>query len=402
MIRELYQQTLREISLNVTSGEIDSLRKKNITKSGCRVYDSGYLGIAGILGQPDEKTWAQAKANLTRKIPCPWGAETGKQRKVSYGGQMEPEAFLAEVEKLLAALLQAYPQFIFSNKLNWVTEETSLRNDMGLDYFCQNSYAEVGILVRAQESANIFDTVIGGTYQNFVAENVLKEASEILEAHLHPISLPEGEKAAVIAGIDLFDRAWSEGLHTQKLARNASPFSGKLGKQLFSQDFTLQVNRSNTSDYKFPFFDAEGTTLEGDAISLIENGVLLRGYSDKKSAEEHGVALTASAAGNYDDVPSLSAAALDVKPTGKTIDEILNGRPALYIMPSGGDVTPDGSFATPVQIAYLYQNGHFLGRLPEFSLRGNLYELFGKDYLGCAQFVPSVGSRCVLEMTIVR
>ena len=81
MIRELYQQTLREISLNVTSGEIDSLRKKNITKSGCRVYDSGYLGIAGILGQPDEKTWAQAKANLTGKFPAPGVRKPGNSAK---------------------------------------------------------------------------------------------------------------------------------------------------------------------------------------------------------------------------------------------------------------------------------------------------------------------------------
>lgn len=401
-MQELYQQTLREISLNVTSGEIDSLRKKNITKSGCRVYDGGCLGIAGTLGQPDAKTWAQAKANLSRKIPCPWGLEIGKQRSVFYGAQMEPETFLAEAEKLLAALRREFPQFVFSNKLNWVEEETALKNDAGLDYFCRNAYADVSILVRAQDSANIFDTVIGGTYQDFAVEKIFAEAAEVLEAHLNPVSLPAEENVAVITGIDLFDRAWSEGLNAQKLARNASAFSGKLGQQLFSPDFTLLVNRSDTSDYKFPFFDAEGTTLDNDTIPLIEKGVLLRGYGDKKSAWEHGAALTASAWGNYDDVPALFAAALDAAPTGKTMDEILDGRPALYIMPSGGDVTPDGSFATPVQIAYVYQNGRLIGRLPEFSLRGNLYELFGKDYLGCAQFMPGVGRRCVLEMTLVR
>ena len=39
MIKELYQQTVREVSLNVSAGRVDSLRRKNITKSGCRVYD---------------------------------------------------------------------------------------------------------------------------------------------------------------------------------------------------------------------------------------------------------------------------------------------------------------------------------------------------------------------------
>ena len=32
MVKELYQTILRETSLNVTSGEIDSIRKKSITR----------------------------------------------------------------------------------------------------------------------------------------------------------------------------------------------------------------------------------------------------------------------------------------------------------------------------------------------------------------------------------
>ena len=76
-----------------------------------------------------------------------------------------------------------------------------------------------------------------------------------------------------------------------------------------------------------------------------------------------------AADGAYDDAPALSLPPLSVRPTGKTLEEILDGRPALYVLTSGGDVTPDGSFATPVQMAYLYQNGRLIGRLPEFGLR---------------------------------
>ena len=73
MVKELYQTILRETSLNVTSGEIDSIRKKSITKSGCRVYDGSYLGVSGVLGEPTPEAWTQAEANLSRRIPCPWG-----------------------------------------------------------------------------------------------------------------------------------------------------------------------------------------------------------------------------------------------------------------------------------------------------------------------------------------
>lgn len=56
MVKELYQEITREVTLNVTVGRVDSVRRKNITKSGCRVYRDGCVGVAGCLGQPTEET----------------------------------------------------------------------------------------------------------------------------------------------------------------------------------------------------------------------------------------------------------------------------------------------------------------------------------------------------------
>lgn len=405
MVKELYQTTLREVSLNVTSGEIDSLRKKNITKSGCRVYDGGHVGIAGTLGQPTEETWKHARANLSRKLSCPWGPETGKTRQVSLGKSMDAEAFLARAEKLMATLRQDFPQFVFSNKLNWMEEEWRLHNDAGLDYRWQDAGAIISLLVRAQDSVNIFDTGLEAVYRDFDPEALLTGFREILEAHLNPIPLPDAEKLPVITsgGLYLFSRAWEEGLNGQKLARNASPWSGKVGQKLFSENFTLRADRT-AENLLTPFFDVEGSTLPEDTLPFIENGVLRRGYADKKCAHDHGGDVTAAASGSYDDMPALSAPPLSVQPTGKTLEEILEGRPAIYCMvASGGDVTSDGSFASPVQMAYLYQNGRLVGRLPEFGIRGNLTELLGNGYLGCSTDRSYDSQRqCVMEMTIVR
>ena len=101
MVKELYQTILRETSLNVTSGEIDSIRKKSITKSGCRVYDGSYLGVSGVLGEPTPEAWTQAEANLSRRIPCPWGPETGKRRTCRRGTAMDAGRFLQLAEELL-------------------------------------------------------------------------------------------------------------------------------------------------------------------------------------------------------------------------------------------------------------------------------------------------------------
>ena len=402
MVKELYQTILRETSLNVTSGEIDSIRKKSITKSGCRVYDGSYLGVSGVLGEPTPEAWTQAEANLSRRIPCPWGPETGKRRTCRRGTAMDAGRFLQLAEELLKTLRQDFPQFIFSNKINFTEDEVRLQNDGGLSYAWQDAAVQMSLLVRAQDSVNIFDTGIGSVYRTFDLEQVLKEAGEMLEAHLNPIALPDVEKLPVLGSPGMFELAWAEGLNGQKLARNASPWSGMVGQKLFADCFTLEVDRSSQNFFE-PFFDPEGSCLEGDTLPLIENGVFRRGYADKKCAWEQHMEPTAAASGAYDDVPALALPSLSVRPTGKTLEELLDGRPALYVLTSGGDITPDGSFATPVQMAYLYQNGRLVGRLPEFGLRGNLTDLLGKDFLGCSQDRPyDSANACVMEMTIVR
>ena len=45
-------------------------------------------------------------------------------------------------------------------------------------------------------------------------------------------------------------------------------------------------------------------------------------------------------------------------------------------------MTPAGDFATPVQTAYLCRDGLPVGRLPEFSFRGSVFDLLGGGFLG--------------------
>ena len=102
MIRESYKITVRETSLNISQSKVDSVRKKEIVKSGCRVYADGYIGIAGTLGEATEKTWAEAEANLALKIPYPFLPEKNVQRTRDLRVMdMSDEAFIRNVEDLL-------------------------------------------------------------------------------------------------------------------------------------------------------------------------------------------------------------------------------------------------------------------------------------------------------------
>lgn len=392
MVKELYQIKVREIALNITNGEVDSVRKKNVTKSGCRVYDNGCIGIAGVLGEPTEATWAQAEKALDAGVPYPYEPTAGLVRTRTLGQMPAEGELISGIESLLATLRAEFPGFVFSNKVKAIEETVSLKNDLGLCLEDVQCSVGIGIVVKEEASANVFDTFISWEGRTLDTEAALNMGRQILRAHMNVIPMPEGRLPSLFGAATVGGMV-GDYLDVQKLKKGASLLSGKEGTRVFAETFNLSASRD--ADTYVTFFDAEGTTLPNDRLPLIEHGVLLRGIADKKNAADYEAELTASAYGGYDDVPSLGAHpyALPVLPTG-TLNEILNGQDAVFIATaSGGDITPAGDFATPVQTAYLCREGRLVGRLPELNFRGNIFDLLGKDYLGCSSDKPFDDSR---------
>lgn len=50
-----------------------------------------------------------------------------------------------------------------------------------------------------------------------------------------------------------------------------------------------------------------------------------------------------------------------------------------------GDYTPQGDFATPVQVAYLVKNGCFVGKFPPLQLNSTFLTMFAKDFIGISK-----------------
>ena len=389
MIKELYQQTVREVSLSVSAGRVDSLRRKRITKSGCRVYENGYLGVAGCLGQPTADTWAAAERALARQGPTA-PPETGKERIREQGEALIPaEAFRAGCEELLSTLRTEFPDFVLSNKLQMMDVEMRLENDGGLKYVDRKrSYAMI-LVVKQVGSPNMFDSHLLGVSRRFDREGWLAQARQVLTAHRTLLPMPEGERFLILdsamgdalQNFSILDKA----LSGREYLAGTSLFQGKLGQQLFDPRVTLSYDVAGTQWLARDdvFFDKEGTTLPGDRVDLIENGVLKTLETNKKYAAQLGLASTGGAFGDYDSAPALAALPLILASTGETLAQLTAGRDCIFpLIASGGEWTDAGDYATPVQCAYLFRDGKLAGRLPEFNLSVKLNELFGKDFVG--------------------
>lgn len=407
MIREQYRSTVLDTTLNVVNSEIESVRNKNITRTSQRVYRDGFIGVAGAIGGfSPENLLREAEDALDQKIEYP--AEPSKAWVLSYDMRrniISDKEFLNECRALLEELKERQPHFIFSNKISLTETSSGMINDAGLNLNYTDRSLAFGLLFKEKSSTSVFDGVLGLQERKYDRKLILDEFDMVLNAYGEKVGLPEKGRYPVFFTVD--DAPVNKFLTDLKadiFASGGSLFSGKTNQKVFHDSFTFSQNLDPHTVYNTPFFDAEGTVNPGFTFNFIENGVLKAPYCDKKTARKYGFMPTGSAAAPYDGVPQSSLLRPYMKRTGNDLKALLGGQKGIIVlMAEGGDFTPQGDYATPVQLALLFDGKNLTGRLPEFNLSSNICDMFGKGFRGVAQnsFLPfSTSDYVVLEMTV--
>ena len=386
MTTEIYKVRSKKTTLSVTNNTISAINKSDTEKTGFRIYDNGCIGVAGAIGKYNENQLAdRAKHMLKFKIPydCEPASDISRTEDLSDSFTLTDEDFVRSSGEVLAMLANEYPRFSFSHKIFYDESETQLSNDRGAGLSCRDKSVQFEMLVKHKASKSMMDGIGAATIRGFDKDAIFSSLSEICACFEDEVSPPEEKMPVVILINQEFQlQKFLTDLNGRAMGTNASLFSGKLGQKLFADHFSLCVQRGPREHYQC-FFDAEGTVLPDDRFFLIENGVLKSPYSSKKTAKQYGFEITGSAGGEYDSVPDTSYGSIGVQPGDKTIKELLGGRKAVYVVfASGGDFTSQGEYASPVQSAFLFDGTSLLGRLPQLSIRSNVFDMFGKDFIG--------------------
>ena len=392
MIKEIYTIKSKETILTVANNKITAVQKSDTTKTGLRLYEQGKIGIAGAIGNYDENAlMGKAKQMLNFNIPyLPLPTkELKREENLSNEFTLSEVDFFKASEELLEKLSHSYPQFSFNHKITLEESEISLTNDLGTNLVSKDKSVDVSLLFKHKDSKNLMDglgSTKGRGYDVVDAFRVISQPCGCFEEKVPLPTVNAGEKIPVIFLYDtnLPLMKFMTDLNGHAFGAGASLFSNKIGEQLFGEHFTLKVSRNTKTDY-LPFFDSEGTILQGGTFNLIEKGILKSPYTSKRVANQYGFAPTSCGFGDYDAIPDTAPVGLDIESSGKTLDELLKGQKAIYVIASmGGDFTPQGEFASPIQSAFLYENGALLGRLPQLSMRSNVFDMFGQDFIGLA------------------
>ncbi len=390
MHREKYTISTRQISLNVVQTEIESIRRKNISKTGLRVYKEGLIGCAGAIGSyREEALLKRALKSLQGNVRYGFELSKNQQRSKDLRRKfIDKKNILEEFSEFLERVKKAQPNFIFANKINLTEEEYQVQNDAGLDLTHADRVLEVGLLFKEKSSVNVMDGFAGFWGRDYDRELGVEEINKICNAYQNPVDLPKKKKLPVIfrSGDMVPFLKFLKDLEGNSYGSKSSLFSNKREQKIFSEDFTLYQSRNSSDTLLTPFFDVEGTTNNHDRYTLINDGVLMAPFTDKRAAEKYQLPVTGAAAAEYDGIPVIGRPHLTIKGSTKTAKELLGGEPGVLVMiASGGDFTPQGNFGSPVQLAFLFDGEKIIGKLPELKISSNVMDMYGKDFIGVSK-----------------
>lgn len=407
MIKETYTSSTLDTTINVMNSKIESVRFKNIEKTSIRIYKDGYIGVAGAIGDFDRHTLEQeAIEALDQKIEYPGSPSINFTKSMDLREKIISEnAFLHEMETLLELLNQQQPDFIYSNKISLTNGHAHMENEAGLKLEYCDKALKIGLVFKDKGSANVFDGYFEFEERQYDRNRMLLEMNQFLSAYKERIALPKKKRLPVlfVKNEAPILKLYTD-LNGELYAAGSSIFSGKAGQKLFHEDFSFSQSLDPKDVINTPFFDAEGTVNADYGFTFIEKGILKAPYTDKRTAKKYGLELTGSSAATYDGVPSCQLLSFDFGKSEKSVKELLGGEPGILVMvTAGGDFTPDGQYAAPIQLSYLFDGKNLLGRLPEITLTSNVFDMFGKDYRGVGNdkvFPYSNNKLIVMEMDV--
>lgn len=372
-----------EYSVSVTGNRVESLRVKENLQTTIRVYDGNNIGIAGAIGHADEAALRkEAQEKLAGGIPYPCLLNENQTRSEDNSKEIVAKSgYVKTMKKLIKRLAETYPDFIFSNKINMTDVEQDYENSKNTRFHYKDSLLTFALCIKAKSSTNIMDLFYEHETKAYDEDAIVSDVGKLLGAYNNVLEMPEN--VPVIIGAEILFFAFSDFV-AEKYQSGSSLFGGKLGSKIFDERVSVYSDRSPSKDKAVCFFDAEGVVSPDDKFYFIKDGVFSGLITYKRSAHNFQLPLSGGAQAAFDGVPSIGAEGVRLGNTAKSLKELVKGK-AIYVwVTSGGDMTPDGNIGAPVMLAYLYEDGKLVGRLPEFGITGSIFDVLGKDFIGVA------------------
>lgn len=395
--KEKYTSHGQISNVSIQENEIVRFNKTDELEQSFRVYKDGKAGIYFQQGKMnDDEGYAKAEKNLELDRPYPFELETGNRSRDKVEKLPTDAELMALAKKCLKFLKKNYPDYTFEGEVGSQCFLEKAENDLGLNYSNRDGNTTAGFSFKHKDSKDISDGYFSFTARTFSYNKFKAFANRWLENFTVQVEMPE--ECIIMDQYYELTGKLKQCLDVEALKRGTSLLSGKIGQEIFSKDFSVLHDVSDKTTWMTKFWDGDCLVPKGDKVYFIKNGKVLRGYADKKTAKKYHVkAIPGSACTSFNDIPKNGGANMTIKPSRKSAKELLNGKLAIIPIQSfGGGFKEKGEYTMPVQIGLLTDGEKILGRVPPFTISTNMFDMFGKDFIGVSKYNQIKNDKVIL------
>jgi PmbA protein len=167
-------------------------------------------------------------------------------------------------------------------------------------------------------------------------------------------------------------------IKADSIQRNQSPFKGKIGEQVASEELTIYDDGLYPSGLRTSVFDGEGTPHQKTPV--IEKGVLRNFLYDNYTANKDGVESTGNASrAGYLSTPGVDTTNFHIMPQNKTSEqmfsEVGDGLLIYYLQGAHSSNPVSGEFSVVATPCWKIKGGEIAHSCKGVMVAGNIFEL---------------------------
>lgn len=260
----------------------------------------------------------------------------------------------------------------------------AIANSNGVAVYDQGTMVECSLAALAKEGGAVtpicFEFNASRTYA-LNPEWVGREAAKLALSALKPKPI-ESKTTRVIftqfALQDLFAYTLMGAVKADSVQRSQSPFKGKLGEQVASENLTIIDDGLYSAGLRTGIFDGEGAPHQKTPI--IEKGILKNYLYDNYSARKEGKESSGNASrSGYLSTPYIETTNFHIQPGTKTQEDILkevgDGLIIYYLQGAHSSNPVSGDFSVVATPAWKVKGGKIDHSCSGVMLAGNVFEL---------------------------
>lgn len=379
---DILKNNRETVTLNISGGEITSSATKKITEASARIFKDGKVYSSAMKGHfSDEELIAAADKEGLVGIEYHYNLP----ERVSFSCEnLIKESVQTGIEKFEKLLFHFKG---LNENLNWsgifnFEKKTQVLSGNKLGHLSNIGESVSGyLLYKRLGSTEFADGFYSFQSNHYEFTKQLDFYEKLISAVDKKAELKSKKMPVLILESYMINERLSDDLDPYKLHAGGTFLSGKEGKQIFSPKVSFKDFGYLPDAGLFTKFDAEGALHR--EVSPIQSGMFVGTIYDLKSANKFGKVSTGNGFRAYN--RSVNAAFSHLSPVHgqRPFEEILKEIPECLVLVSahGGGINEEWIYSTPVQIGILFKYGQAVGRVPNLSVKGNLLEILGNDFI---------------------